>query len=892
MKRMLINSTQPEEIRVAMVDGQRLYDLDIENRNRQQTKSSIYKARITRVEPSLEAAFVDFGAGRHGFLPLKEISKTYFKKRAGDLRGRINIQDVVKEGLELIVQVEKEERGNKGAALTTFLSLAGRYIILMPNNPRAGGISRKIEGEERDALREALTSLSIPEGMGVIVRTAGIGKSREDLQWDLDYLLKLWSAIKEASDENQSPKLLYQENDVIVRAIRDNLRSDISEVLIDSEKAHVVANEFIDQVMPHYKDRIKRYDDTVPLFSRYQIETQIEMAFQHEVKLPSGGSVVIDPTEALVSIDINSARATKGADIEETALNTNLEAADEVARQLRLRDVGGLIVIDFIDMTRRENQRAVENRMQDALASDRAKTQLGRISRFGLLEMSRQRLRPSLGEISSELCPRCSGQGLIRDVKSLALAILRIMEEEALKERSSIVRAVVPLNVSAYLLNEKRHEVAEIERSTKTHLVIVPSSVLQTPHYEVQRIRDDNLQAESAKPSYELTETVQDIDIPSDKPSSPSAKSEAAVKTIERQRPDAINRENQKPKRTTTSEHPMRDGFLSRMGKALFGTNKSATHKEDTNRTITKSSEGNTQKRRGTKDARQNINRGNNQHRKRPPLKSDRRGESRTNTESRTATHNQRDQRRQRDGDSTLARQHNNQPESNKPTRTKPSNDRRADHGVKHEQQSAPELEIRESKRKPRRDRNETSDTPKDNVGIDKSGQESVIENPSDTASNAQSSTVDPIEKKAPEETNSVSTETTTSSLDGGRAANDPRNKNTAETEKSLARNTEDALSGTAQNLSETVSTEESPEPSQESANDIVTRETPDENTPESEATFYDKNKEEEPTIETVPKVTNEELNTKSVQSVDPGRASNDPREVRRRALEDKAKLS
>ena len=330
MKRMLINSTQPEEIRVAMVDGQRLYDLDIENRNRQQTKSSIYKARITRVEPSLEAAFVDFGAGRHGFLPLKEISKTYFKKRAGDLRGRINIQDVVKEGLELIVQVEKEERGNKGAALTTFLSLAGRYIILMPNNPRAGGISRKIEGEERDALRDALMSLSIPEGMGVIVRTAGIGKSREDLQWDLDYLLKLWSAIKEASDENQSPKLLYQENDVIVRAIRDNLRSDISEVLIDSEKAHVVANEFIDQVMPHYKDRIKRYDDTVPLFSRYQIETQIEMAFQHEVKLPSGGSVVIDPTEALVSIDINSARATKGADIEETALNTNLEAADEV----------------------------------------------------------------------------------------------------------------------------------------------------------------------------------------------------------------------------------------------------------------------------------------------------------------------------------------------------------------------------------------------------------------------------------------------------------------------------------------------------------------------------------------------------------------------------------
>jgi ribonuclease E len=504
MKRMLINATQAEEVRVALVDGQRIYDLDIENRGREQKKSSIYKARITRVEPSLEAAFVEFGSERHGFLPLKEISRTYFTKKGAE--GKRSIQDLIEEGQEMIVQVDKEERGTKGAALSTFISLAGRYLVLMPNNPRAGGISRRIEGDDRDMLRDALSQLNLPEGMGVIVRTAGIGRSPEELQSDCDYLIQLWEAIHKAAEEEKAPALLYQENNVILRAIRDNLRTDIGEVLIDQKEAYDEAHAFIDQVMPNFKDRIKFYSDNIPLFSRYQIESQIESAFQRTVRLPSGGSLVIDPTEALVSIDINSARATKGADIEETALNTNLEAADEVARQLRLRDVGGLIVIDFIDMASVKNQRAVENRIREVLESDRARVQVGRISRFGLMEMSRQRLRPSLEEITTEVCPRCSGQGRIRDVRSLALGILRVMEEEALKERSSIIRAIVPLSVGSYLLNEKRRDVADIERRTNTHLVIVPTDRLETPHYEVQRIRDDLAETEGNVASYELAE--------------------------------------------------------------------------------------------------------------------------------------------------------------------------------------------------------------------------------------------------------------------------------------------------------------------------------------------------------------------------------------------------
>ncbi|MFL0799676.1 MAG: ribonuclease E [Agarilytica sp.] len=493
MKRMLINATQPEELRVALVDGQRLYDLDIENRLREQKKANIYKGKITRIEPSLEAAFVDYGSERHGFLPLKEISREYFIKDSKDAGGRIKIKDVLKEGMEVIVQVDKEERGNKGAALTTFVSLAGRYLVLMPNNPRAGGISRRIDGDDRSELKDALGQIEIPKGMGIIVRTAGVGRSAEELQWDLDYLIKLWAAIKDESDNAGAPHFLFQESNVIIRAIRDYLRPDVGEVIIDNRGAYDLATAFVQQVMPNYSSKVKFYEEALPLFNRYQIEGQIETAFEREVKLPSGGSIVIDVTEALVSIDINSSRATKGSDIEETALQTNLEASDEIARQFRLRDIGGLAVIDFIDMQPVKNQRAVENRMRDALAIDRARVQVGRISRFGLLEMSRQRLRPSLGETTSKVCPRCEGQGTIRGTKSLALSILRLLEEEAQKERSAEIRAVVPVPVGTFLLNEKRKAISEIENRHSTRVVILPNTELVTPHFEVQRLRDDDL---------------------------------------------------------------------------------------------------------------------------------------------------------------------------------------------------------------------------------------------------------------------------------------------------------------------------------------------------------------------------------------------------------------
>ena len=503
MKRMLINATQHEELRVALVEGQRLYDLDIENTNRQQKKSNIYKGVITRVEPSLEAAFVDFGAERHGFLPLKEISREYFYRQPGDIGARLKIKDVVKEGTEVIVQVDKEERGNKGAALTTFISLAGRYLVLMPNNPRAGGISRRIEGDERNELKEALSSIDVPDGMGVIVRTAGVGRSPEELQWDLSYLKQLWEAVTKAAEEKAAPFLILQESNVIIRAIRDYLRDDIDQVLIDTPEAYDHALSFVKQIMPHYQNKVRLYQDPVPLFNRYQIESQIETAYQRVVQLPSGGSIVIDPTEALVSIDINSARATKGGDIEETALQTNLEAADEIARQLRLRDIGGLIVIDFIDMTSPRSQRDVENRVRDALQPDRARVQVGRISRFGLLEMSRQRLRPSLEETNASVCPRCSGQGTIRDTKSLALSILRLVEEEANKDRSAEIRAIVPVDVASYLLNEKRAAIGAAEARTGARMVIVPSSHLETPHFEVKRLRNDEVD-EDTKLSFEI----------------------------------------------------------------------------------------------------------------------------------------------------------------------------------------------------------------------------------------------------------------------------------------------------------------------------------------------------------------------------------------------------
>lgn len=489
MKRMLINATQKEELRVALVDGQRLFDLDIESPGHEQKKANIYKGKITRVEPSLEAAFVDYGAERHGFLPLKEIAREYFPDDYV-FQGRPNIRDILSEGQEVIVQVNKEERGNKGAALTTFVSLAGSYLVIMPNNPRAGGISRRIEGDERTELKEALSSLDVPEGVGLIVRTAGVGKSPEELQWDLKVLIHHWEAIKQASQNRPAPFLIHQESDVIVRAIRDYLRRDIGEILIDSPKVFEKAKEHIKLVRPDFINRVKLYQGEVPLFSHYQIESQIESAFQREVRLPSGGSIVIDVTEALTAIDINSARSTRGGDIEETALNTNLEAADEIARQLRLRDLGGLVVIDFIDMTPVRHQREVENRIRDAVRQDRARIQISRISRFGLLEMSRQRLSPSLGESSHHICPRCQGTGKVRDNESLSLSILRLIEEEALKENTKQVHTIVPVQIASYLLNEKRKAISNIEKRHNVDVIVAPNEAMETPHFSVFRLRD------------------------------------------------------------------------------------------------------------------------------------------------------------------------------------------------------------------------------------------------------------------------------------------------------------------------------------------------------------------------------------------------------------------
>ena len=572
MKKMLINATQPEELRVAMVDGQRLYDLDIENRTRVQKKSNIYKAKITRVEPSLEAAFVDFGADRHGFLPMKEIAREYFQKSPKGQEGRAKIRDVVKEGTEIIVQVDKEERGNKGAALTSFISLAGRYMVLMPNNPRAGGISRRIDGDDRSELRDAMSALEIPNGMGVIIRTAGVGRSSEELQWDLNYLLQLWENITNASEEEKAPVLLFQESNVIIRAIRDYLRDDIDQILIDSEDALNQATVFVSQVMPQYTNRIKLYEDTIPMFNRFQIESQIETAFQREVRLPSGGSIVIDPTEALISIDINSAKATRGSDIEDTAVKTNLEAADEIARQLRLRDMGGLVVIDFIDMLASKNQRAVENRVRDALLVDRARVQVGRISRFGLLEMSRQRLRPSLGETSAIVCPRCTGQGTIRDTKSLALSILRLLEEEAIKDRSAEVRAIVPVDVAAYLLNEKRAALSEIEQVSKSRVLVIPNPNLDTPHFEVQRLRDDEIDGDH-QASYKIDIAVPDAEAVSDTHSADIPVQRAVVQAVAPKAAPAAPAAEQAPQpvaQAAESAAAPATGILKKLWGAMF----------------------------------------------------------------------------------------------------------------------------------------------------------------------------------------------------------------------------------------------------------------------------------------------------------------------------------
>src|SRR5579859_925338 len=573
MKRILVNATQPEELRVAMVDGQKLYDLDIEVPSREQKKANVYKGRITRIEPSLEACFVDYGSERHGFLPLKEISRSYFRPNA-DLSGRINIREVLQEGQEVTVQVDKEERGNKGAALTTFISLAGRFMVLMPNNPRAGGVSRRVEGDDRDELRETMAALNVPEGMGIIIRTAGVGRSAEELQWDLDYLLQMWDAIEKASKERSAPFLIYQESNVIIRALRDYVRTDIGEILVDDEHMFQEAHTFMEKVMPQSLSKLKRYEDRVPLFTRFQIESQIEAAFGREVRLLSGGALVIDHTEALVAIDVNSSRATRGSDIEETALRTNLEAADEVARQLRLRDLGGLIVIDFIDMGPAKNQRDVEDRLRDALKMDRARVQVGKLSRFGLLEMSRQRLRPSLGESTQVICPQCNGEGRIRGIESLSLSVLRLIEEEAMKERTARVVAQLPVSVATYLLNEKRPILSAVEQRCGVNVVLVPNPHLDMPKYEIQRLRDDEVRQPGAtNTSYKLVTEPPAHTLPTAERDR-EAPEQPAVKGITPATPAPASR-------AETQEQP---GIFVRIWRALFGTGSKKPHREEHHR--------------------------------------------------------------------------------------------------------------------------------------------------------------------------------------------------------------------------------------------------------------------------------------------------------------------
>ncbi len=658
MKRMLINATHTEELRVALVDGQKLYDLDIESGVSQQKKANIYKGKITRLEPSLEAAFVDYGAERHGFLPLKEISKEYFSTPPSKISGKINIKEVLSEGQEVIVQVDKEERGNKGAALTTFISLAGRYLVLMPNNARAGGISRRIEGDERTQLKDAMSGLNTPRNMGVIVRTAGVGRTTEELQWDLDYICQFWESITHAAESRSAPFLIYQESNVIIRAVRDYLRQDIGEVLVDDKAIYEDVVNFVRSVMPTYESKIKLYSDEIPLFSRYQIEAQIETAFQREVKLPSGGSIVIDPTEALVSIDINSARATKGGDIEETALHTNIEAAEEIARQLRLRDIGGLIVIDFIDMTPAKNQREVENKMRQALELDRARVQVGKISRFGLLEMSRQRLRPSLEETRADVCPRCSGQGIVRSVESLALSIMRLIYEEASKDKTGKVQAVVPVSVASFLLNEKRERISAIEKEQEVAVLIVPSAELETPHYEILRIREDDSEGQDSK-SYEISAAN-----PVEESYTPGAKREiareqAAVSSITPSMPAPVSEPKSLMKRIS-----------ARLKALLTGAEESET--AETRKSTAKNTQSPSDRKReptqkGPKRERGKRQDGSQRDNKRTSNRDDQRQDQRGGDGRRDGGRNSENRRDTRRDDSNKSDNRNESPQSRKP---------------------------------------------------------------------------------------------------------------------------------------------------------------------------------------------------------------------------------
>jgi ribonuclease E len=578
MKRMLFNATQQEELRVAIVDGQKLIDIDIEAAGREQRKGNIYKGVITRIEPSLEACFVNYGEERHGFLPFKEVARSYFKEGI-DVRNA-SIKDALREGQEIIVQVEKEERGQKGAALTSFISLAGRYLVLMPNNPRGGGVSRRIEGEDRQELREAMSQLEVPDGMSIIARTAGIGRDATELQWDLSYLMQLWKAIDEAAKGNSAPLLIYLESSLVIRAIRDYFQPDIGEILIDTDDIYEQAAAFMSVVMPDNLPRVKRYQDDVPLFSRFQIEHQIETAYSRTVPLPSGGAIVIDHTEALVSVDVNSARATRGSDIEETATRTNLEAADEIARQARLRDLGGLIVIDFIDMESSKAQKDVENRLRDALRHDRARVQMGKISKFGLMEMSRQRLRPALSEGSHVTCPRCNGTGHIRDTESSALQVLRIIQEEAMKENTAAIHTQVPVEVAAFLLNEKRAEVIKIETRFKVNVLMVPNKHLETPHYKLERLRHDDPRLDDQKASYVMAEeAARELETDttvSKKDADVKTRPEAAVKGITPTQPAPISQP--RPARTETVKAKSSGGFFGFI-KSLFGSSPAVEEK-------------------------------------------------------------------------------------------------------------------------------------------------------------------------------------------------------------------------------------------------------------------------------------------------------------------------
>ncbi len=671
MKRILINATHSEELRVAMVDGQRLFDLDIDTPSREQKKGNIYKGKITRVEPSLEAVFVDYGSERQGFLPLKEISKSYFKKRdGGEDSGRINVQDVLSVGQELVVQIEKEERGNKGAALTTFISLAGRYLVLMPNSPRAGGISRRIEGDDRAELQETLRHLEVPDDMGMIVRTAGVGKQPEELQWDLEYLLQLWTAIDVATKDRSAPFLVYQESSIIIRALRDYLRKDIGEILVDSPEVYQTGYDFMRMVMPHELNKFKLYQDKVPLFTRYQVESQIESAFRHEVRLPSGGALVIDPTEALISIDVNSARANKGGDIEETALNTNLEAAEEIARQLRLRDLGGLVVIDFIDMGPSRNQREVENRLREHLKADRARVQVGRISRFGLLEMSRQRLRPALGEAHQEICPRCAGLGHVRGVESLGLAVLRLVEEEATKDKITQLVVQLPVPVATFILNDKRMQIDAIEQRHSVKIVLIPNPHLETPHYDIERIKDGNVPQQV---SHQMM-TTPEVETPvvlRDKP----VMEQPAVTGISPSAPaPVINRDK---------DVPQKPSLLKRLLNVLTGKPEAEAEEE-----VDKAKDKNTEPKKSGRSQSRNSNRGNrggNERRKprRRPENQDKSDESKKPEEKKSGS----DNKPQSDSDDNGKPRSGNGRRSRRGGRRRRSRPETADQAIRQEQE-------------------------------------------------------------------------------------------------------------------------------------------------------------------------------------------------------------